>query len=129
MHDSLNRSTSLRTTTLKPSWPSALPPRTGAVCAISLITSCTTSRSRLPASLGLSSIWCGEESSVSSMLLEPILNVRLSTLSLSAEGPCISRSSAMMRVFLPAPDGPYTSMCGKSPPATSLLSWPLSALW
>mmetsp|Transcript_20953 Transcript_20953/g.34604 ORF Transcript_20953/g.34604 Transcript_20953/m.34604 type:complete len:321 (+) Transcript_20953:553-1515(+) len=118
----LSRSTSLRTTILNPlatEVPSAPPLSTGAVCAISLMSSCTTSRSRIPASLGLSSMWCAEQSSVSSTLLELNLNVRCSTFNRSADAPNISRNSAMIRVFLPAPEGPYTSICGKSPSPTN----------
>ncbi len=123
------RSTSLSTTTLK--WFDALSPPviTGADCAISLMSSCTTSRSRTPASLGLSSMWWAELSSVSSIGAdEPNLNVRCSTFTRSTDEPCISRSSAITRVFLPAPDGPYTSMCGKSPAAMRRLSCLLSGL-
>mmetsp|Transcript_25927 Transcript_25927/g.58908 ORF Transcript_25927/g.58908 Transcript_25927/m.58908 type:complete len:204 (-) Transcript_25927:285-896(-) len=52
----LSRSTSFRTTILKPAVASAAVAITGADCAISLITSCTTSRSRMPASDGFSSM-------------------------------------------------------------------------
>lgn len=40
-------------------------------------------------------------------------------LTFSAPGPYSSFSVATIRVFLPAPDGPYTRRCGKSP----LLAW------
>jgi hypothetical protein len=106
----LRRSTSLRTTTLNIgvfAAPASDALTTGADCAISLMTSCTTSRSRMPASEGLSSMWWAEQTRVRSMGAElPNLNVRCSTRSLSTDGPCSSRSSAMTRVFFPAPDGP-----------------------
>ena len=122
------RSTSLRTTTLN---AGPAPATTDADCAISLITSCTTSRSRVPASLGLSSMWCDEHTSVRStgVAEAPTLKVRCSTRSRSTDEPNISRSSAISRVFLPAPDGPYSSMCGKSPPPTIRLSCDESGLW
>ena len=59
----------------------------------------------------------------------PNLKVRCSTFSRSTDGPWSCRSIAMMRVFLPAPEGPYTSECGKSPALTIRLSCCARGLW
>mmetsp|Transcript_4094 Transcript_4094/g.14308 ORF Transcript_4094/g.14308 Transcript_4094/m.14308 type:complete len:206 (+) Transcript_4094:340-957(+) len=114
-------STSLSSSSLYPRFPVT---SSGLDLAISLITSCTTYRSLLPASLGLSSTWLLLDTVVSSRstFREPTssFHVLPSTLSFSAEGPKSSRSRASASVFLPAPDGPYSSKCGQSPSLTIL---------
>ena len=44
------------------------------------------------------------------------VNVMCSMRSFSTPGPYSSLNMHMIRVFLPAPEGPYTSKWGKSPP-------------
>mmetsp|Transcript_33805 Transcript_33805/g.84243 ORF Transcript_33805/g.84243 Transcript_33805/m.84243 type:complete len:227 (-) Transcript_33805:280-960(-) len=70
-------STSLSTTTLNGFQSLGSPDEevgSGAEAAISLIISCTTSLSRLPASPGLSSMWCGLERMEISTVVLPTLN-------------------------------------------------------
>jgi hypothetical protein len=51
----------------------------------------------------------------SSFLFEVVWNTRASILIFSTPGPYSSLRVATMRVFLPAPEGPYTRRWGKSP--------------
>lgn len=51
----------------------------------------------------------------SSFRFDVVVKIRESIFIFSTPGPNNARRVATMRVFLPAPDGPYTSRWGKSP--------------
>lgn len=97
-------SASLITTTLNRCFA---PRSTCCVCATSLSNSWTTTRSYCPTSAGVISRWYTDETMLnSSFRLLVVWKTLASILIFSTPGPYSSFSVAIMRVFLPAPEGP-----------------------